>query len=53
VTFGLIDDADVPPSKDRAARRGEIARRALAELARWRAEALPVPSVTVPGGAAS
>ena len=24
VTFGLIDDADVPPSKDRAARRGEI-----------------------------
>ena len=53
VTFGLIDDAGVPASKDRAARRGEIARRALAEVARWKAEALPVPSVTVPAGTAS
>lgn len=53
VTFGLIEDADVPPSKDRAKRRAEIARRALEEVARWKAEALPVPSVTVPGGGAS
>jgi methylenetetrahydrofolate--tRNA-(uracil-5-)-methyltransferase len=46
VTFGLIDDAGVPPSKDRAKRRAEIARRALEEVSRWKAEALPVPSVT-------
>ena len=43
VTFGLIDDAGVPPSKDRAKRRGEIARRALEEVARWKSVALPVP----------
>jgi methylenetetrahydrofolate--tRNA-(uracil-5-)-methyltransferase len=53
VTFGLIDDAGVPPSKDRALRRGEIARRALEEVARWKADALPVPSVTVPGSGGS
>jgi methylenetetrahydrofolate--tRNA-(uracil-5-)-methyltransferase len=53
VTFGLIDDTDVPPSKDRAKRRGEIARRALEEVARWKADALPVPSVTVPGAGGS
>ena len=51
VTFGLIEDADVPPSKDRAKRRAEIGRRALEEVARWKAYALPVPSVTVPAGA--
>lgn len=53
VTFGLIDDAGVPPSKDRAKRRAEIARRALEEVARWRAEALPVPSVTARGAGAA
>ena len=53
VTFGLIDDADVPPSKDRAMRRAEIGRRALEEVARWKADALPVPPVTVPAGAGS
>jgi methylenetetrahydrofolate--tRNA-(uracil-5-)-methyltransferase len=53
VTFGLIEDAEVAPSKDRAKRRAEIARRALEEVARWRAEALPVPAVTEPGRGAS
>jgi methylenetetrahydrofolate--tRNA-(uracil-5-)-methyltransferase len=52
VTFGLIDDAGVPPSRDRAARRAGIGRRALEEVARWKAEALPVPAVTALGGAA-
>jgi methylenetetrahydrofolate--tRNA-(uracil-5-)-methyltransferase len=50
VTFGLIEDAGVPPSKDRTARRAEIGRRALEEVARWKAGALPVPAVTVPAG---
>jgi len=53
VTFGLLDDAGVPPSRDRAARRAEIGRRALAEVARWKAEALPVPAVTVPAAGLS
>lgn len=43
VTFGLIDDADVPPIRDRAKRREEIVRRALASVALWRDEALGVP----------
>jgi methylenetetrahydrofolate--tRNA-(uracil-5-)-methyltransferase len=43
VTFGLIDDADVPPVRDRAKRREEIVRRALVSVARWRDEALGVP----------
>jgi methylenetetrahydrofolate--tRNA-(uracil-5-)-methyltransferase len=36
VTFGLIDDSDVPPIRDRAKRREEIVRRALASVAAWR-----------------
>ena len=35
VTFGLFDDADVPPIRDRARRREEICRRALAAIAEW------------------
>jgi hypothetical protein len=46
VTFGLIDDAAVAPSKDRGARRAEIGRRALEEVARWKEGALGVPAVT-------
>ncbi|HEX5855521.1 MAG TPA: methylenetetrahydrofolate--tRNA-(uracil(54)-C(5))-methyltransferase (FADH(2)-oxidizing) TrmFO [Thermoanaerobaculia bacterium] len=45
VTFGLIEDADVSPIKDRAKRREEIGRRALASVARWREEALPSPAL--------
>ncbi len=40
VTFGLIDDAEVPPIRDRGKRREEIARRALAAVAAWREAAL-------------
>lgn len=43
VTFGLIDDAGVPPMRDRGKRREEIARRALAEVAAWRDAALGTP----------
>ncbi len=43
VTFGLIDDSGVPPSKERGARREAICRRALQEVAAWRARALPAP----------
>jgi methylenetetrahydrofolate--tRNA-(uracil-5-)-methyltransferase len=53
VTFGLLDDAGLPPIKDRAARRAALARRALEEVARWKADALPVPAVTVPTGSGS
>ena len=53
VTFGLIDDAGVPPSRDRGARRAEIGRRALEEVARWKEAALPVPAVTAAPGALS
>jgi methylenetetrahydrofolate--tRNA-(uracil-5-)-methyltransferase len=35
VTFGLFDDADVPPIRDRAKRREEICRRALAANMEW------------------
>ena len=35
VTFGLFDDADVPAIRDRAKRREEICRRALAATASW------------------
>jgi len=48
VTFGLIEDEDVPgvpPIRDRAKRRAEIGRRALATVARWREEALPAPAL--------
>lgn len=36
VTFGLIDDTGLPPTRDRGKRREEIARRALARVAEWR-----------------
>ena len=45
VTFGLIDDSDVPPIRDRAKRREEIVRRALASVAAWRERALGVPEL--------
>jgi len=50
VTFGIIDDAGVPLSKDRAVRRQEICKRALETVAAWRDAALPerVPAVLVP-----
>jgi folate-dependent tRNA-U54 methylase TrmFO/GidA len=41
VTFGLIDDASVPPSRDKAKRREEIARRAREAIEEWRLRALP------------
>jgi methylenetetrahydrofolate--tRNA-(uracil-5-)-methyltransferase len=43
VSFGIIDDSEVPSSKDRAHRRQEICRRALASVAEWRDRALPSP----------
>jgi methylenetetrahydrofolate--tRNA-(uracil-5-)-methyltransferase len=43
VTFGIIDDAEVPPSRDRAGRRQEICRRALETVGRWKGEVLPEP----------
>jgi folate-dependent tRNA-U54 methylase TrmFO/GidA len=45
VTFGLIEEEalpGVPPIRDRAKRREEIGRRALAAVLRWREDALPV-----------
>lgn len=44
VTFGLIDDSDVPPIRDRTRRREEIVRRALATVAAWRDKALGAES---------
>jgi len=51
VSFGIIDDSEVPSSKDRAARRQEICKRALAAVAAWKGEALgePVAGSGVPG----
>ncbi len=56
VTFGLIDDSEVPPIRDRAKRREEIVRRALASVAAWRDAALgpfsgagPLPTLTTQG----
>jgi len=47
VTFGLIDDSALPPIRDRAKRREEIVRRALAEVAAWRDAALgPAPEAS-------
>jgi methylenetetrahydrofolate--tRNA-(uracil-5-)-methyltransferase len=49
VTFGLIENEeapDAPPTRDRAKRREEIGRRALASVARWREEALPAAAFT-------
>lgn len=41
VTFGVLDDSDVPRMKDKAARREEICRRARAAVASWAEAALP------------
>jgi folate-dependent tRNA-U54 methylase TrmFO/GidA len=46
VTFGLMEDEGLAPTKDRAARRAAIGRRALEEVARWKEAALGVPAVT-------
>jgi methylenetetrahydrofolate--tRNA-(uracil-5-)-methyltransferase len=43
VSFGIIDDSEIPSSKDRGTRRQEICRRALASVAEWRDRALPSP----------
>ncbi len=43
ITFGLIDDSDVPPIRDRTKRREEIVRRALTAVAAWRDAAFGVP----------
>ena len=52
VTFGLIDDSALPPIRDRAKRREEIVRRALAEVAAWRDAALGAgPGPDLPGPA--
>jgi methylenetetrahydrofolate--tRNA-(uracil-5-)-methyltransferase len=40
VSFGIIDDSEIPSSKDRAARRQEICKRALASVAAWKEGAL-------------
>jgi methylenetetrahydrofolate--tRNA-(uracil-5-)-methyltransferase len=40
VTFGLFDEADIPPIRDRAKRREEICRRALAAAGEWARAAL-------------
>ncbi len=36
VSFGIIDDSEVPSSKDRASRRQEICKRALESVAAWK-----------------
>ena len=43
---GLFDDADVPPIRDKAKRREEICRRALAETVAWNRAALGDPGET-------
>jgi methylenetetrahydrofolate--tRNA-(uracil-5-)-methyltransferase len=51
VTFGLIEDeagTGAPPIRDRAKRREEVGRRALASVLRWREEALPAPALLSP-----
>ncbi|MBL8111244.1 MAG: methylenetetrahydrofolate--tRNA-(uracil(54)-C(5))-methyltransferase (FADH(2)-oxidizing) TrmFO, partial [Acidobacteria bacterium] len=40
VTFGLLDDADVPAIRDKQARRAEICRRAMEGVRAWRDRAL-------------
>ena len=44
VTFGLMDDADIPPIRDKAKRRDVIVARALDHVRRWIGEALPAPA---------
>ncbi len=43
VTFGLMDDADIPKLRDKGARREAIVRNALAAVRAWMGEALPAP----------
>ncbi|KAA0253468.1 MAG: methylenetetrahydrofolate--tRNA-(uracil(54)-C(5))-methyltransferase (FADH(2)-oxidizing) TrmFO [Acidobacteria bacterium] len=43
VTFGLFDEAGLPPIRDKERRRAEICRRALADAAAWRQSALGAP----------
>jgi methylenetetrahydrofolate--tRNA-(uracil-5-)-methyltransferase len=43
VTFGLLDDADLPEIRDRAKRREVLAARALDHVHRWAGEALATP----------
>lgn len=43
VTFGLLDDADVPAIRDKQARRAEICRRAMEGVTTWRDRALRAP----------
>jgi len=50
VTFGLIDDAGVPPMRDRGKRREEIAKRALETVAAWRDGALRPDGVEAAAG---
>jgi methylenetetrahydrofolate--tRNA-(uracil-5-)-methyltransferase len=44
VTFGLMDDQDLPKIRDREARRRAVAEGALAKVRDWIGEALGVPS---------
>ncbi len=48
VTFGMIDDSAVPPHRDRAVRRAEIARRAREAVTAWAAAALAPPGGRTP-----
>lgn len=43
VTFGLFDEAGLPPIRDKERRRAELCRRALADAAAWRQSALGAP----------
>ena len=46
VTFGLMDDAEIPKLRDKGARREAIVRGALSAVRAWVAEALPAPGET-------
>lgn len=43
VTFALIDDANLPPMRDKQARRDAICARARETVAAWKERALPAP----------
>lgn len=44
VTFGLMEDADIPEIRDKGARREAIVRSALAKVSAWICEALAAPA---------
>jgi methylenetetrahydrofolate--tRNA-(uracil-5-)-methyltransferase len=44
VSFGIIDDSEVPPARDKAARRKEICARALQAVEAWKRDALAAPA---------